>query len=85
VHREIERVDARGLARLGQAMGDEQRIQIHMQFDREAHLARILGLSPIDLLTQGRIEIVVSACRSGVRANLRCLARWRKCGMTLAI
>jgi hypothetical protein len=65
VYREIERVDVRGLARLGQAMGDEQRIQIHTQFDREAHLARVLDLSPIDLLTQDRIEIVVSGVQIG--------------------
>jgi hypothetical protein len=73
VYREIERVDARGLARLGQATGDEQQIKIHIQFDREAHLACILDPSPIDLLMQDRIEIVVSGVQIGSEGELTVL------------
>jgi hypothetical protein len=52
VYHDIEAEEARGLTRLAQGRGNARRIQVHVRFDREANLTRMLDLSPIALLTQ---------------------------------
>jgi hypothetical protein len=60
MYREVDVEDARSLARLAKGMGNAKRIQVCVRFDYEANLTRMLDFSPIALLTQECVEVVVS-------------------------
>jgi hypothetical protein len=65
MYRELDVEDARSLARLAKGMGNAKRIQICVRFECEENLARMLDFSPIDLLTQEYVEVVVSGVEIG--------------------